>query len=216
MFDYLFKKPEPKPCSHPKWEIVKEIEIPSVIEQMKLDTLSPESKEKILLKATPSDFDKQMLIVMSCPFCGLVKEFKTESKNSTNRVCNHQWETIRHVTPSAFEQTCGNEATFEQRMKVASALGPYDFRRAVREISTCKICGEIKQSSYDEGQSCGTSERCAHDWKLNYGQIEEAFSRTYTNAAEIQLSQSVLLTCNICGKTKIEKFLHEFKIKKVK
>lgn len=211
MFDSLFKKPEPKPCSHPKWETIKEIEIPSLIEQMKLETLPPEAKERILLKASPSDFNKEMLLVLSCPFCGLVKEFKTESNKQEGRVCLHQWESVRHVKPSSFEETCGSDATFEQRMKVASVLEPTDFKRSVRETHTCKLCGEIRQSSYEEGSSAGSHERCAHDWKMNHGGLEEKIRQTFTDSSvRVQMSESVLLSCNICGKTKVEKFLHEF------
>ncbi|PKP53853.1 MAG: hypothetical protein CVT92_02660 [Bacteroidetes bacterium HGW-Bacteroidetes-1] len=208
MFDSWFKKPEPKPCSHPKWEIIKEIETPSIVEQMKLETLTPEAKEKILQTLQPCDYNKQSLLVMSCPFCGTVKEFKTQTNYSEGRICNHQWNTNDVVKKSKFDETCGEDATFEQRMKVASVMQPADFRSEVFRTFTCKLCGKIETKTLDEGITSGSSERCAHDWKViadgGVHDIVNTYSNDLGECKEIRVNQKVLLSCVICGKIKNE------------
>lgn len=216
MFDSWFKKPEPKQCSHPKWEIVKEIETPSIVEQMKLETLTPEAKEKILSTLSPCDYNKQTLLVMSCPFCGVVKEFKTATNYTENRVCNHQWDLKEHHKKSSFEETCGEDATFEQRMKVASVLDAYDFISEVQQTRTCKLCGKVETESFTQGNRNGSSERCAHSWSvIADGAVSkacDAWSLQYGDCKQISIEQNVLLSCLVCGETKKESLISKLTI----
>ena len=119
MFESLWKK-EHKPCCHPKWEITKEVTFPSIAEQMGVDTLPPEEKMKILATMQPRDFNKSTLMIMSCPFCGEVKEFRATTSFNHERECAHQWDVQETKSLSNFEKTCGTDATFDQRMKVSA------------------------------------------------------------------------------------------------
>ena len=201
----LWKK-TPTKCSHPKWELVREVNIPSVAEQMQLETLPPEERVKILAQLQPSDFDKSFLMVMSCPFCGEMKEFKTEQANE-ERVCNHQWELHDVTIPSNFEKTCGEDATFEQRRQIASRMDPEDFNSPIHRRMVCKICGDYRDSCL-QGSRNGTTTRCSHQWKPLVGDsfenVVSRYEKELGNCKEVRIFQSVILTCEICGATNLK------------
>ena len=204
MFD-LWKKP-PIKCSHPKWELVREVNMPSVAEQMQLETLPPEEKIKVLERLQPSDFNKSFLLIMSCPFCGEMKEFKTEQVNE-ERECNHQWEMHDTHLPSNFEKTCGGDATFEQRRQVAAKMEPNDFTSSVQRRMVCKVCGEFRDDYFSEERE-GSSSRCSHQWKPLVGDsfenVVSRYEKELGKCKEVRIAQSVILTCEICGATNLK------------
>lgn len=203
MFDFWTTKKTVK-CVHPKWEIIKEVDMPSVAKQMQLDALSPEDKAKILLKLQPSDFDKSYLLVMSCPFCGEIKEFKAEHKNTEERVCSHQWEIIDIQNPSSFEKTCGEDATFEQRRQIAAKMEPNDFTSSVHRRMVCKVCGEYVDDYFSEERD-GSGSRCSHRWQAVFGdpisELKNRYEKKAGDYKELRVRQTALLTCDICGAT---------------
>jgi len=205
MLNFLWTKEKAK-CVHPKWEVIKEIAMPSIAEQMQLETLLPEQKAETLAKLQPSDFNKSFLLIMSCPFCGEVKEFKTEHTFQAERVCNHQWEIHDTLMASSFEKTCGADATFEQRRQIAAKMEPNDFSSSLQRRMVCKICGEYTDHSFSEDRDGAESgKRCAHQWKTVVGDaldtLENRYSKILGDYREIRIKQAVLLACEICGAT---------------
>lgn len=208
MFNFLWSSPKKQlcaPCVHPRWEIVKEVAFPSIAEQMQLETLPPSERAAILSKLQPSDFNKSFLMVMSCPFCGEVKEFRNEQAHVAERACNHQWEVHDIVLPSNFEKTCGLDANFEQRRQVAAKMEPNDFSSAVQRRMICKICGKYTDHTFaEERDGVEANKRCAHQWKTILGDALDSLKNKYHKDGqyqELRIQQAVLLTCEICGAT---------------
>jgi len=201
MFDFWTQKKEKAKCVHPKWEVIKEVTMPSVAEQMQLETMPHENKIKILERLQASDFNKSFLLIMSCPFCGEVKEFKTEHVNE-ERCCNHQWEIHDTHMLSSFEKTCGEDATFEQRRQIAAKMNPNDFVSSVQRRMVCRVCGEFKDDYFSEERD-GTDSRCSHQWKSLTGDpsadLVATYKKEFGDCREIRIKQDVILTCEICG-----------------
>lgn len=115
--------PAAKPCSH-QWDVIEKITYPSNVEQIGLDKKPPEEVQKWLRKIQPSDFMKRTFIVMKCPFCGEIKEFKDEPSQTRSVECNHDWEIIKEVVyPSVVEQLKIESLPMEERARLFRGLG---------------------------------------------------------------------------------------------
>jgi RNase P subunit RPR2 len=97
---------------------------------------------------------------------------------------------------------CGIDATFEQRQRVASKMVAEDFANAIIRRTTCKLCGEYDESKITVIKD-GSSERCAHQWKVLIGDMVEADTDKFTAYGKqykfMEIRQQVMLTCEICG-----------------
>jgi ribosomal protein S27E len=134
---------------------------------MALGTKPPEEVKTWLRRIQPSDFSQRSYIVMKCPFCGEVKEFKDNGGEQRTRPCPHDWEVIEKVTyPSHVEQLGLDKLPPEELEKKFRFLRDGDFQKSTFVMMRCKDCGEIEKHTEVFCPKVRKDSDCLHDWTV--------------------------------------------------
>lgn len=158
----LFWNSEPakKVCSHP-WDIIEKMLYPSNVEQLGLDKLPVEEKEKYFRALAGVDYIKKTLGIMKCKDCGEINQIENVFNlyKDYRKDCLHDWEVIEKIVhPSKFQELIGHQLLKDGVFSAANcyqiqdtALGKTysfnfkdnDFSSKTEIILKCKICGKL-------------------------------------------------------------------------